>query len=342
VAAIRVAVRRVLAAEFGRSAAGETVLVACSGGADSLALAVAAGFVAPRTGLVCGLVTVDHGLQPGSDQRAVDVAAWARDAGFAPVHAVGVTVAGLGGGPEAAARQARYAALADVADRAGAAAVLLGHTMDDQAETVLLAMARGAGPRGLAGMPTRRIKHGVAFLRPLLGVPRVDTAAACAAVGLRPWQDPHNTDPAYTRARVRAALPHLVGALGDGVVANLARTASLLAADSEYLDAAAVAAAAGCAVTGPAGGDAIGGGAGGVVGGGTGLSVRRLAELPLALRGRVLHRWALGLGAPGAAMSHRHVVALDDLVTRWHGQGPVALPGGVLVARRDGTLVGAR
>ena len=156
-----------------------------------------------------------------------------------------------------------------------------------------------------------------------------------------PWQDPHNTDPAYARARVRALLPDLVTALGPGVVANLARTASLLAVDAGYLDAAAEVAAVDCVVAdgrvATDGGVVVGGAA--PVGAGVALSVPELVALPVALRGRVLHRWALGLGAAGAALSHRHVTALDDLVTRWHGQGPVALPGGVLVARRGAALV---
>ena len=224
VAACRVAVRRALTG----LPDGALVLVACSGGADSLALADATGFVAPRAGLRAGLVSVDHGLQPGSAGRAASVADWARTAGFAPAIAVGVQVAGRTGGPEAAARDARYEALAVAAIDCGAAAVLLGHTRDDQAETVLLALARGGGPRGIAGMPARRLVSGVPFLRPLLDVSRVDTRAACAELGLRPWQDPHNADPAYARSRVRAALPVLVEALGADLVDNLARTAALV------------------------------------------------------------------------------------------------------------------
>ncbi|GGQ43541.1 tRNA lysidine(34) synthetase TilS [Couchioplanes azureus] len=311
VATLRAAVRRELTAG--------PVLVACSGGADSLALAAAVAFVAPRLGVAAGLVTVDHGLQDGSAARAAEVAAWGRSAGFDPVEVVTVDVAGRAGGPEAAARDARYEALSAAAERCGATAVLLGHTRDDQAETVLLALARGAGPRGLAGMPRRR---GL-FVRPLLDVSRADTRGACAALGLAAWQDPHNADPAYARARVRAdALPALTAALGPAVVANLARTASLLAADVAYLDAVAAEALAAARTPG-------------------GLSVSALARLPEAIRGRVLHAWAAELGAPGAALSHRHVAALDSLVTGWHGQGPAALPEGILVARRAGDLVRA-
>jgi tRNA(Ile)-lysidine synthase len=199
--------------------------------------------------------------------------------------------------------------------------VLLGHTRDDQAETVLLAMARGAGPRGLAGMPYRR---GV-LVRPLLDVARSDTRKACAALGLTTWEDPHNTDPAYARSRVRAdALPALIGALGPGVVDNLARTAAQSAVDNAALDELAVAASAAVRVSSLAA---------------DGLAVGGLAGLLAAVRTRVLHMWARELGAPGSALSHRHVAALDALVTDWHGQGATQLPGDISVARRDGVLV---
>src|SRR6266511_4025600 len=316
VAAIRLAVRRGLA----DMARGSLVLVACSGGADSLALAAATAFVAARLGLAAGLVTVDHGLQTGSADRAESVAAWARAAGFHPVELATVDVVGLPGGPEAAARAARYAALSDAAGRHHAAAVLLGHTRDDQAETVLLALARGAGPRGLAGMPPRRVVDGVAFLRPLLAISREQTRAACAALKLEPWQDPHNTDPAYARARVRDLLASLVDTLGAGVVDNLARTAALVAEDTRALDALAAEILAGARD-------------------GASLDVPALVELPAALRTRVLHGFALAVGAPGGALGHRHVAALDALVTDWHGQGPVALPGGIQVSRRGRRLL---
>jgi tRNA(Ile)-lysidine synthase len=320
VAAVRTAVRRVLPGDG-------LVLVACSGGADSLALAAAARFVGARV----GLVTVDHGLQEGSAGRASDVAAWAQAAGFVPVEVATVTVAGLPGGPEAAARTARYAALSEVAGRVGAAVVLLGHTRDDQAETVLLALARGAGPRGLAGMPARK---GI-FLRPLLDVARADTRKACAALGLAPWEDPHNVDPAYARSRVRgAALPALVEALGPAVVANLARSAGQIAADNVALDA-----IAGEALLGAYTGEAFDRLGEGDVTARPALDISVLSGMVGAIRTRVLHAWARELGASGSALSHRHVEALAALITDWHGQGPVYLPGGIRVARVRGHLV---
>ncbi|GIJ51803.1 tRNA(Ile)-lysidine synthase [Virgisporangium aliadipatigenens] len=314
VAAVRVAVRRALLGERPE----RRVLIACSGGADSLALAAAAAFVAPRLGLHCGLITVDHRLQEGSGARAESVAAWGREAGLAPSIGVAVDVTGRPGGPEAAARAARYEALCATAREVGASTVLLGHTRDDQAETVLLALARGGGPRGLAGMPSRREIDGIAFLRPLLDIRRAETRAACLALGLTPWDDPHNADPAFARARVRGALPTLVHTLGPKVIDNLARAAALIAADNAALDALAARAA-------EAARD------------GDGLSAATLAAEPAATRTRVLRLYAAELGAK--ALSQRHIAALDALVCQWRGQGPVALPGGIRVARRDGRLL---
>ncbi|HEX6685362.1 MAG TPA: tRNA lysidine(34) synthetase TilS [Candidatus Limnocylindrales bacterium] len=312
VAAVRLAVRAsTLDSDF--------VLAATSGGADSLALAAAVAFAAPRDGKRAGLLTVDHQLQAGSAERAAAVALWGSSVGLEPAEVLTVDVNGPGG-PEAAAREARYAALAEAARRLGARAVLLGHTQDDQAETVLLALARGAGPRGLSGMPAARVIDGVEFRRPLLGISRETCRAACAAQGLVPWEDPHNADPSYARARVRHdAMPALLKALGPDVVPNLARTASLIAADSAHLDALAAVALGQSIVDG-------------------GLSVAALSALPDPVRTRVLHSWAASLGAPGAALSHRHVAALDALVTAWHGQGPTMLPGGISVTRISGVL----
>lgn len=310
-------VRRAVRDHLGDLPEGALVLVACSGGADSLALAAATGFVAPRLGLRAGLVTVDHGLQEGSARRAREVAALAPRLGLDPAEVLTVTV-GREGGPEAAARDARYGALAAAADRLGAAAVLLGHTLDDQAETVLLRLARGSGTRSLAGMPPVSGR----YRRPLLGLRRARTAEACAALGLVPWQDPHNVDPAYTRVRVRhRALPVLEETLGPGVAEALARTARLCADDADALDAWAERAWRRARAEGG------------------GLSAEVLAGEPAAVRRRVIRRAAVAAGARASALAAVHIEQVDRLITEWRGQRRVDLPGGVSALRRCGTLI---
>jgi tRNA(Ile)-lysidine synthase len=295
------------------SAPGDLVLAACSGGPDSLALAAALAFVAPRAGLRAGAVTVDHGLQEGSADRAAAVAAVLSGLGLDPVRAVAVTVDGAGG-PEAAARTARYAALEAAAADLGATAVLLGHTLDDQAETVLLGLARGSGARSLAGMPPRR---GV-FLRPLLGLRRQVTADACAALDLAPWTDPHNADRRFARVRVRLdALPALEAALGPGVAEALARTAGQLRDDAEVLEEIA-------SSRRTADPDLM--------------SAAALAELPGAVRSRVLRSAALAAGCPATALTSAHVTRIEELVTDWRGQRWIDLPGGVRATRRSGQV----
>ena len=291
VAAVRVAVRRALA-DLGP---GAPVVAAVSGGADSLALA--AGLAAVRPG--SGAVVVDHGLQDGSAAVAARAAGQCAGLGLA-ARVVVVQVDGRGEGP---ARTARLAAL-----EALGATVLLGHTLDDQAETVLLGLARGAGARSLAGMaPVRGCLR-----RPLLALPRALVRQAGVDAGLAGWDDPHNADPAYARVRVRAdALPALERALGPGVAAALARTAAGLREDADALDALADAARTD--------------------------DVAALAALPAAVRSRVLK--ALAERACGAAVTSAHVAALRALVEDWAGQGPVSLPGGARVAREGARLV---
>jgi tRNA(Ile)-lysidine synthase len=299
---------------------GDLVLAACSGGADSLALAAALAYEAPRQRLRAGGVTVDHGLQPGSAQRARHVAALLTGLGLDPVCSVPVTVpAGpASGGPEAAARGARYQALDEVAQRTGARAVLLGHSLDDQAETVLLGLARGSGPRSLGGMPARRGR----YRRPLLGVSRATLRAACGAAGLPPWDDPQNADPAFARARVRhQALPALEAALGPGIAEALARTAGQLRSDTEALDE--LAASQAPLMRDPDGAwrpDAL-----------------RAANT--AIRTRVLRMAAIEAGCPPGKLTAKHVGALDALVTDWHGQRWTTLPGGVRAMLRCGRLI---
>jgi tRNA(Ile)-lysidine synthase len=296
VAAVRGAVR----AELGELPSGELVLAAVSGGPDSMALAASLAAEARRLGLRAGAVTVDHGLQEGSAERAAAVASVCKALGLDPVEVVTVDVGG-DGGPEAAARRARYAALEQVADRLGASAIVVGHTLDDQAETVLLGLARGSGARSLSGMPARRGR----LVRPLLGVRRDVTRRACEALGVAVWDDPHNDDPAFTRSRVRTSvMPALVAQLGPGVPEALARTASMLRADADALDVWAA------SVADPA--DVVG-----------------LRDLPVAVRTRVVRAAAIAAGVPAGALTAAHVEAIDSLVVDWHGQGPISLPGGL-------------
>lgn len=281
--------------------------VALSGGPDSLALAAVAAPLFPTTALI-----VDHGLQ----SESAAVAATAREQALA-LGCVGAEVlrveVGSAGGPESAARLARYQAL-DEARRG--APVLLAHTLDDQAETVLLGLGRGSGARSIAGMRP----YAPPWCRPLLGVRRSVTHRACAELGLTPWHDPHNTDPRFTRVRLRAeVLPLLEDVLGGGVAEALSRTAAALREDTDALDDTA-------ARVRVAGGE---------------LDVAILAPLPDAVRRRVIRAWLLAEGA--CALTDKQIRAVDALVTDWRGQGGVAVPGGrprerLFAGRRRGVL----
>ncbi|MCL6537712.1 MAG: tRNA lysidine(34) synthetase TilS [Acidothermus sp.] len=321
VAAVRHAVRRSLT----DLPADSLVLVACSGGPDSLALAAALAFEAPRRRppLRAGAVSVDHRLQAGSSERAARLAEVLTDLGLDPVEVIPVEV-GRDGGIEAAARAARYAALDDAAARHHAAAVLLGHSRDDQAETVLLGLLRGSGPRSFAGMP-RRFGPGGRYRRPLLDLPRAVMRRACRDAGLPFWDDPQNADPAFTRARLRhRVMPLLRAELGPGIVSGLARTADLARADCEALDGWAQQVFT-AIVTDLDGGKAA--------------EVDALRALPTAVRRRVLRLLARAAGVPPGRLASAHIEAVDALLSAWHGQGPVALPGGMAAVRRCGRLV---
>ncbi len=252
-------------------------------------------------------------LQPGSAEIARTAADLLMDLGLNDARVLPVQVTGPGG-TEAAARRARYTALR-AALPAPDALVLLGHTRDDQAETVLLGLGRGSGPRSIAGMRPLDPPWG----RPLLGVSRVTTVAACARLGLRPWSDPHNADPRFTRVRLRAeVLPLLEDVLAGGVADALARTAAQLREDNDALDALADAALA------DAGKDDE-------------LEVSTLREVPAAVRRRALRAWLLAGGV--RELTDTQLRAADDLVGRWRGQGGVWLPGGLVVRRAHGRLL---
>jgi tRNA(Ile)-lysidine synthase len=285
--------------------------VALSGGPDSLALVAVAAAQRDTTALI-----VDHGLQADSAGIAARARAQAMDLGCVDAVVLRVDV-GSDGGPEAAARTARYAALDGAR---GGAPVLLAHTLDDQAETVLLGLGRGSGPRSIAGMRP----YDPPWCRPLLGVRRTLTHAVCADLGLTPWQDPHNDDPRFTRVRLRGeVLPLLEDVLEGGVAEALARTAAALREDTDALDDQAVAALPELESD-------------------AGLDVAGLAALPGAVRRRVIRGWLMAGGATG--LTDKHIRAVDTLVTAWRGQGGVAVgsafPGQRLFAgRRDGRLL---
>lgn len=280
------------------------VVLAVSGGADSLALASVAAHVARKAPYDLRAVVVDHQLQAGSAEVASVAASQVEAMGVA-AEVVPVDVTGTGG-PEAAARRARYGVL----DALEADAVLLGHTMTDQAETVLLGLGRGSGPRSIAGMSARSGR----YRRPFLAMRRAETEQVCLAAGLTWWDDPHNADAAYRRVRVRReVIPLLEEVLGGGVAAALVRTADLVRADNDYLDELAAMVSAD--------------------------SVDDLAKLPLPLRTRVLRRAAIEGGAAADELSYTHITAIDRLVVAWHGQGGIQLPGGVTVLRRGDSLI---
>lgn len=288
----------------------ETWCVALSGGPDSLALTAVAAQLRPTTALI-----VDHGLQPGSDVVAETARQQSIDLGCVAAQVIGVHV-GTAGGPEAAARTARYGALESAR---GGAPVLLAHTLDDQAETVLLGLGRGSGPRSIAGMRAADPP----WYRPLLGVRRRHTHAVCAELDLGAWDDPHNHDRRFTRVRLRTeVLPVLEDVLGGGVAEALARTAAALREDTDALDA--LADDVRLAATSD-----------------HGLDVTAIATLPAALRRRVIRGWLLGGGAIG--LTDVQIRAVDALVTGWRGQGGVAVGCGIphtrLFAQRRGSAL---
>ena len=314
IADIRRAVREVL------PPAGHTVLVGLSGGADSLALAAATAFEAARAQVTAGAVIIDHGLQGGSADVASAAAGQATALGLDPVivRRVVVSDATGGEGPEGAARTARYAAFDQVLDETAATSLLLGHTLDDQAETVLLGLARGSGATSLQGMAAASGR----YLRPMLGIRREQTRQFCTDSGLTPWDDPQNADPRYARVRVRqSVLPVMEAELGPGVAEALARTAAQLREDSaaldemvlEFIEEICEPAEAGIAV-----------------------SVGALEANPPALRQRII-RFVVE-SEFGISLERVHTLAVSRLVTDWHGQKALDLPG-VRVNRQDGLLV---
>ena len=292
--------------------AGSRVVVACSGGPDSLALAATLAWVAARQELVAHAVIVDHQLQDGSN--AVADTAKRLCMGFGLSADVFTVQVGTEGGPEMAARTARYGALKSASRDLAAVAVLLGHTRDDQAESVLLGLAQGSGARSIAGM---RAVSGL-WRRPLLHLDRDTVHEAGAEIfGSAAWHDPHNADERFARVRVRAAMETLEDSIGPGIAAALARTADLLRDDADALDDLA---------------NQV------VLKSDNSIDVAVLEELSAAIRTRVLRRMAFDAGCDPRALSYEHVRSVERLITHWHGQGAAHLPSGVSADRAHGRI----
>jgi tRNA(Ile)-lysidine synthase len=293
--------------------AGDLVCVAVSGGADSLALAYALSLEAPKLAIQLHAVTIDHQLQSTSAAQAATVVVQMKSLGI-ETTVVKVSVE-ITEGLEASARKARYAALDSVGDTLNAVAIFLGHTRDDQAESVLLGLARGSGTRSLSGMAPHLGK----YIRPLLSITREQTEKLCDELSLDAWQDPHNKDAEFARVRVRTvAIPTLEKTIGPGISEALARSAELLRHDADALDAWAEREIEHLDLAD--------------------LECEHLAHLPRAIRSRIIRMAIYAAGAPSGSISAEHVAAVEALIMGWSGQGPSHLPGGVKVERFSGRL----
>jgi tRNA(Ile)-lysidine synthase len=309
-----VEIRNAVRTELESCTPGDVVIVACSGGADSLALSYAVAKEADKWALHVVGVTIDHRLQSKSGDQAATVMKQLEIMGIDTREIIPVTVE-VTDGMEASARRARYVALEEASKRHGAIKVFLGHTRDDQAETVLLGLARGSGTRSLSGMAPIM----GTYVRPLLGITHQHCIAACLEVGLKPWDDPHNEDRQYLRVRLRLeAIPTLERTIGPGVSAALARSATLLRDDADALD---EWASREFEQVDP-----------------ESMEIAFLTTLPRAIRTRLLRAGIYAGGAPLGSVTADHVSVVDSLVTAWHGQGEVSLPGGVKARRISGRL----
>lgn len=294
--------------------AGDSVLVAVSGGADSLALAYVLSKEAKDLAITLIGVTIDHQLQSESAKQAKKVQVTLQEMGFQEVIIEKVRVQEKSG-MEADARTARYEALDAIASAYGVSQIFLGHTRDDQAETVLLGLARGSGTRSLSGMAQINGK----YARPFLFHTREETVQACVEAELSAWSDPHNENLKFTRIRVRnKILPIMEDEIGPGIAAALSRSAAILRDDADALDEMAQA-----VITRVDLAD---------------LDCAALAELPRAIRSRILRAAIYAAGAPSGSVSADHLSSVEAMVTSWRGQGEASLPGGVKVVRISGRL----
>jgi tRNA(Ile)-lysidine synthase len=309
---IRLAVRNCLTSN---TKPGQKLLIAVSGGADSLALAAACEFEAKKLGVKIAAAVIDHSLQKGSDKVAAQTAETLAALGFEEVVVKKIAV-GKAGGPEAAARSARYTALETLRKKTKSHFIVLGHTSSDQAETVLLGLVRGSGSKSLSGMSE---KTGF-LLRPLLGIERATTEAFCKDSGIKYWSDPQNKDEKFLRVMIRKhVLPFLEKQLGGSVAASLVRTSDQLREDNAYLESQADKSFKKYAK---------------VSGSGISIDAKALEKLPSAILNRIIKK---ALDSFGSESSRTHVLAVSDLVLSWHGQKPLALPG-VRVVRKGNTI----
>ena len=290
-----------------------TILFGCSGGADSMALALA--LFMESSGAKIIPVVVDHGLQEGSAQVTSQTISKLRKIGYTQIESAVAQVT-LKDGLEASARRARYKIFNQFIDVHQPKYFMLAHTLNDQAENVLLGLARGSGARSLSGMAVEN----QIYVRPLLKISRQITLAACEEGGIEIWADPHNEDIRFTRVRARKnVLPILEENLGPGITEALARSSDLLRDDADALD--------GFATEFFNQVDPLN------------LEVKDLERLPKAIRSRVLRLAIYTAGAPAGSLSAEHIAVAEALISDWHGQKEVALPGNVKLLRNSGRII---
>lgn len=298
--------------------AGDYVLVGCSGGADSLALVWTTLVVGKRLELKVGAIIVDHQLIPESNDVALNAKKQCEELGIQEVIIKKVNVEHNHEGLEAAARIARYEAFENVLHETNAQAILLAHTQDDQAETVLMRLTRGSGAKSLSGMAQVSGK----YLRPFLHLRKKLVHDSLDLIGLKAWQDPANTDHQFLRVKVRHELmPKIVEVLGESAISSLDKTSQLLRLDNQALEELAQQFFESQKDVKT-----------------NGLEISELEKLPEAIRTRVLRIFAIASGVHPGPFSFEHIEAIDALVKNWHGQGNVDLPGFIQATRVNGSL----
>ena len=307
-------IRKAVRVWFEKLEPNSRVCVGVSGGADSLALAAASKLESNNFAIDLIAVVVDHGLQ----ENSAEIANFAKEQlvklGYKDIF-IGKANVQITDGLEASARRARFKVFQQATETFGANTFLLAHTKNDQAEGVLLGLARGSGTKSLSGMQE---VSGI-FIRPLLGINRVTTEAACLESKIDFWVDPHNSNEDFTRVRVREnILPLLESEIGPGITDALARSAKILREDATALDEWAERI---FAQLDP-----------------SNIEISVLADLPIAIRSRLFRKAIYALGAPAGSIWAAHIEPVEAFVSDWRGQGHTALPGGVKVSRISGRL----